>query len=149
MSTPHPLFAQADARATAQALPYRGAVTPNEAQQLIEAGLARVVDVRSSPEWAFVGRVPDALELQWKTFPGMRLNTDFLSELKAHAKQDEALLFLCRTAGRSHEAAAAATAAGFTQCYNILEGFEGDKDAAGHRGHTSGWKARGLPWIQS
>ena len=33
-------------------------------------------------------------------------------------------------------------------CYNILEGFEGEKDATGHRGTRGGWKAAGLPWIQ-
>jgi len=38
---------------------------------------------------------------------------------------------------------------GFTEAYNILEGFEGDKDENGHRGNVSGWKAAGLPWMQS
>ena len=35
---------------------------------------------------------------------------------------------------RSHHAAALATANGWTNCYNVLEGFEGDKDANGQRG---------------
>jgi len=41
------------------------------------------------------------------------------------------------------------TAQGFTRCYNIAEGFEGDKDAEQHRGTVSGWKHAGLPWIQN
>ena len=40
------------------------------------------------------------------------------------------------------------TDAGFANCYNVLEGFEGDKDADGHRGTIGGWKVAGLPWIQ-
>ena len=39
------------------------------------------------------------------------------------------------------------TRAGFTNCFNILEGFEGDKDAQSRR-IVSGWKAAGLPWEQ-
>ena len=29
------------------------------------------------------------------------------------------------------------------------KGFEGDKDGTGHRGTLGGWKAAGLPWVQS
>jgi rhodanese-related sulfurtransferase len=49
---------------------------------------------------------------------------------------------------RSHQAAIAATQAGWKEAYNILEGFEGDKDANGHRGTLGGWRKAGLPWIQ-
>ena len=42
----------------------------------------------------------------------------------------------------------AMTQAGFSRCYNISEGFEGDKDAAAHRGTVGGWKVAGLPWKQ-
>ena len=44
--------------------------------------------------------------------------------------------------------AAALTEAGFENCYNVAEGFEGDKDASGHRGTVGGWKHAGLPWVQ-
>jgi rhodanese-related sulfurtransferase len=57
-------------------------------------------------------------------------------------------MFLCRSGARSHSAAEAATRAGWRECYNVLEGFEGDKDAAHHRGTVGGWKKAGLPWIQ-
>jgi len=40
------------------------------------------------------------------------------------------------------------TALGYKHCYNIAEGFEGDKDDAGHRGTIGGWKVHGLPWVQ-
>ena len=41
-----------------------------------------------------------------------------------------------------------AAASGYTNAYNILEGFEGDKDASGHRNKVGGWRHAGLPWIQ-
>jgi len=58
-------------------------------------------------------------------------------------------MFLCRSGGRSHETAAAAAQAGYRDAYNVLEGFEGDRDAGGHRNTTGGWRKRGLPWSQS
>jgi hypothetical protein len=38
---------------------------------------------------------------------------------------------------------------GYNQCYNILEGFEGDRDANQQRGSIGGWRKAGLPWNQS
>ena len=55
---------------------------------------------------------------------------------------------LCRSGVRSIAAARRATELGI-EAYNILEGFEGDKDAAGHRNVTGGWRKAGLPWAQS
>jgi hypothetical protein len=34
------------------------------------------------------------------------------------------------------------------EAYNILEGFEGDPDAAGQRNRLGGWRFHGLPWRQ-
>ena len=39
--------------------------------------------------------------------------------------------------------------AGWKEAYNVLEGFEGDKDAAEHRNTVGGWRKAGLPWVQS
>ena len=61
---------------------------------------------------------------------------------------DTTILFLCRSGQRSASAAKAMTDAGYANCYNIAEGFEGDKDDAGHRGSKNGWKVRGLAWKQ-
>jgi rhodanese-related sulfurtransferase len=79
----------------------------------------------------------------------MRPNTSFLAYLSSQVDKESMVMFLCRSGGRSHQAAATATESGYTNCYNILEGFEGDKDASGHRGTKGGWKAAGLPWVQS
>jgi rhodanese-related sulfurtransferase len=59
------------------------------------------------------------------------------------------VLFLCRSGARSHHAAQLATENGYTAAYNILEGFEGDKNAQGQRRSVNGWVAAGLPWQQS
>ena len=45
-------------------------------------------------------------------------------------------------------AARAASTAAFNDCYNVLEGFEGDKDAAQQRNKVGGWRHAGLPWYQ-
>ncbi|HYE41549.1 MAG TPA: rhodanese-like domain-containing protein, partial [Ramlibacter sp.] len=58
------------------------------------------------------------------------------------------VVLLCRSGVRSIAAAKRATELGI-EAYNILEGFEGDADADGHRGNKGGWRARGLPWRQN
>ena len=55
---------------------------------------------------------------------------------------------LCRSGARSNNGANLAAASGYTNAYNILEGFEGDKDANGHRNKVGGWRFAGLPWTQ-
>lgn len=135
---------------------YAGDLTPQQAWELL-AGTPKVwlVDVRTRAEWAWVGG-PDLAELsqptvqiEWSSWPGGAANTEFVAELKA-AGIDPAdqVLFLCRSGVRSVAAAETATAAGFSAAYNILGGFEGALDPAGHRG-VGGWKANGLPWVQS
>jgi hypothetical protein len=49
---------------------------------------------------------------------------------------------------RSALAAEAAAKAGFTQVFNVLEGFEGEIDERQQRGGSDGWRFHGLPWIQ-
>jgi rhodanese-related sulfurtransferase len=66
--------------------------------------------------------------------------------LQSQAGKDDVLLFLCRSGVRSRSAAAAATQAGYAQCYDILDGFEGNKDEQGHRKTLAGWCKEGLPW---
>jgi len=134
-------------RARALGLPYAGALLPTEAHAMMRSG-ARLVDVRTRAEQEWVGRVPGAVGVEWNTWPGGKRNADFLAELAEHVDKTDPILFLCRSGGRSHAAALAATEAGYTQCYNILEGFEGDKDANHHRNTVNGWRVRGLPWVQ-
>jgi len=134
-------------RAQQLKLPYAGALTPVEAFALMQAG-AKLVDVRTRPELLYVGRVPGSVLVEWQTYPGNARNPDFLDQLAEAVEPADTLMFLCRSGVRSHAAAATAAQAGFLDSYNVLEGFEGDKDAAQHRNTVGGWRKAGLPWVQ-
>ena len=135
-------------RAAKMGLGYAGALLPAEAAELMKQG-AILVDVRTRPELAYVGRIPGAAAVEWQTWPGGQPNPEFIGELAAIAPKDKPVMFLCRSGARSHAAADAAARAGGQEAYNVREGFEGDKDEAQHRGNLGGWKKAGLPWIQS
>jgi len=134
-------------RARQMKLPYAGALTPAEAHALMQAG-AKLVDVRTKPELLFVGSVPGSLVVEWQTYPGNQQNPGFVQQLAQLAKPQETLMFICRSGVRSHAAAAAAAQSGWRESYNVLEGFEGDKDGAQHRNTVGGWRKAGLPWVQ-
>jgi rhodanese-related sulfurtransferase len=135
-------------RAKTLGLSYAGALLPAEAHKLMQAG-AKLVDVRTKPELQYVGKVPGAVAVEWQTYPGSRPNPEFIGELAAAVPKDQPVMFLCRSGARSHAAADAAAKAGWKEAYNVLEGFEGDKDAAEHRNTVGGWRKAGLPWTQS
>jgi rhodanese-related sulfurtransferase len=140
----------AQQRAKESNLPYEGAVTPQEAYELMrDAPGTKIVDVRTRAEIDWVGKVPGAVEIEWLNYPGMKPNPNFMAALEQQVDKEALVLFLCRSAQRSHFAAAVATQAGYNACYNILEGFEGDKDASNQRGKRNGWRLAGLPWEQS
>jgi rhodanese-related sulfurtransferase len=144
------LLQRSEARSCEQGLPYIGALLPAEAFELLQkAPGAKLVDVRTRAEWDYVGRIPGAVQIEWQNYPDGRLNPQFLGELRAQVDKESLVMFICRSGARSHAAAAAATQAGYTQCFNVLEGFEGNKDAQGHRNTTGGWRVAGLPWVQS
>ena len=137
-------------RAQEMNLPYEGALLPDEAYQLLQSAPgAKLVDVRSTAEWDWVGRIPDAVEIEWASYPGMKPNPQFVAQLQQQVDKDALVLFICRSGTRSHHAAIAASQAGYADCYNVLEGFEGDKDPEEHRNVLTGWRAAGLPWEQS
>ncbi len=139
----------AQARSQALARAYNGELTPQEAFDLLRlAPGARLVDVRTRAELDWVGRVPGAVEIEWNQYPGGVRNPNFLAELKRQVDPEAAVLFLCRSGVRSIAAATAATEAGYANSYNVLEGFEGDKDANGQRNNIGGWRRAGLPWYQ-
>jgi rhodanese-related sulfurtransferase len=133
-------------------LPYAGAVTPVEAFELLKNDpKVKLVDVRTNAERDWVGRVaipaPQHAAVEWNVYPGGTPNPRFLDELQKVAARDDVLLFLCRSGVRSRHAAKAATENGYANCFDILEGFEGDKDAEGHRKSVGGWCKANLPWV--
>jgi sulfur dioxygenase len=126
---------------------YAGDVSPAIAYAWLQAGQAVLVDVRTDAEREWVGFVPGAVPLAWKQWPGMVMNPQFDAALQAAVPEGAKVVLLCRSGVRSVAAAKRATELGL-QAYNILEGFEGDPDTQGQRGHLSGWRMRGLPWRQ-
>lgn len=139
------------ARATAAelGLAYAGSVTPPQAWQLTRSGAAFLVDVRSFEEYKFVGHVPSSLHVPWATGTALNRNPRFVKELEAKVKDKDAIvLLLCRSGNRSALAAEAAHKAGFTNVFNVTEGFEGDLNERLHRGAVNGWRRYDLPWEQ-
>jgi rhodanese-related sulfurtransferase len=131
-------------------------IAPRDAWALLERDpKAVLVDVRTEPEWGYVG-LPDlgslgkpVLRLSWQVYPTMAVDPGFADGLAAAGiTPDHSLLFLCRSGVRSLAAAKLMVERGFPRCYNITGGFEGPPDATRHRGTVAGWKHDGLPWTQ-
>jgi rhodanese-related sulfurtransferase len=151
MTTSDQILANARSRAPGET--YAGAVTPTEAWALLQADpKAKLIDVRTNAERDWVGRVALPQEqhaaVQWVLYPGGAPNPDFGAQLQQAApNKDDVLLFLCRSGVRSRGGARVATELGYKNAFDILEGFEGDKDAQGHRKTVGGWCKAGLPWV--
>lgn len=132
---------------------HRGNIPPKEAYQRLQGNASAVlIDVRTQPEWTFVGvpAVERLVRLSWQVFPAMQVNEGFVADVeKLGLSKDTEILCICRSGARSSSAASALTDAGYSNCWNVAEGFEGDKDASGHRSSVNGWKFSGLPWVQS
>ena len=138
-----------------------GDVTVGEAfDKLRTEPKAQIVDVRTKAEWSFVG-VPDLTGIgkevilaEWQHYPEMEVVPDFVANLERELEgrgvgRDDAVLYLCRSGVRSLAAAQAMVQAGWSNAYNISGGFEGPPDKERHRGRVDGWKAAGLPWVQT
>lgn len=132
---------------------YVGELLPHEvfAYLLHEDGW--LVDVRTVPEWQFVGQADlsgcrgKLAAISWKAYPEMAENPNFLAQfVQMGIAKDTPVFFMCRGGGRSASAAQAMTAAGYSYCFNVATGFEGEADASGHRGRMNGWQGAGLPW---
>jgi len=114
---------------------------------------AVLIDVRTVPEWQFVG-IPNltpigknVVTVSWSHYPNQP-NPSFVEDvLAAGVDPQQPVYLICRSGARSRSAAAALIQSGFGQCFNVTEGFEGGADGAGHR--LGGWKGAGLPWNQS
>lgn len=136
-----------DSNSIQPAIGYAGDVSVELAWQWLQAGEAVLVDVRTDAEREWVGKVPGAIAVAWKQWPGMAANASFDEQLRAAVPEGKKVVLLCRSGVRSVAAAQRATGLGI-EAYNILEGFEGDVNASGQRGQLGGWRKRGLPWHQ-
>lgn len=137
----------ARSRAQQAGITYAGVLTPTETCQLVEQlPNAVLVDVRSRAELELVGRVPFASHIEWAFYPGMVANAEFGVQLEQAVDKGATVIFMCRTGGRSHNAALLAQKLGYTQAYNMAEGFEGEANEHKQRTLINGWKQAGLPW---
>lgn len=138
---------EANTRGAENNLPYAGALTPTEVFEAISQDSAiKLVDVRSRAELELVGRVPLAMHIEWAFYPGMVANPEFSDQLQKQVDKDSTVIFMCRTGGRSHNAALLAQKLGYNKVYNMLEGFEGEANDHKQRTLINGWKHAGLPW---
>jgi rhodanese-related sulfurtransferase len=124
-------------RGQADATPYAGSIFPDEAWELFRRGDAKIVDVRTVGELHDVGAVPNAPNVIWAKPPAMQPNPDFVQDMSKVAQPTDTVLLLCRSSRRSVFAANLLAASGWTNTFNILEGFEGTG--------ADGWLTRGLP----
>ncbi|RYE06545.1 MAG: rhodanese-like domain-containing protein [Rickettsiaceae bacterium] len=106
--------------------------------------LARLIDVRSKSEWQNYGfPLYDSyklLLLSWRIYPYMEINSSFeqIINLQIQNKK-ETLFFICKSGLRSLEAAECVKNMGYSNCYNIVDGTEGNFSG-------KGWKYNNLPW---
>jgi rhodanese-related sulfurtransferase len=133
-------------------------ITPQEAWAKLQSDpRAVLIDVRSSMEYLFVGHPKGSVHVPWIDAPEWTVNPHFTTEvrkvmlggvgLEEHGN-DAPVLLVCRSGKRSLEAGKVLIENGFTEVYNIAEGFEGELDEKHHRSTIGGWRFHGLPWEQ-
>ena len=137
-------------------------VTAAEAYEMWKADPARVkvLDVRMVEEYVFLGHTEMAVNIplafpkyQWqadKRKYGFEMNPDFIDHVKEVFSLEDTIAAMCRSGGRSAFAINMLAKAGFTNVYNIIDGFEGgvvnDPESVYHgKRMKNGWK-NSAPW---
>jgi rhodanese-related sulfurtransferase len=134
-------------------------ITPRQAHDFLVAHPDAVfVDCRSEAEYFLVGHPvverAGAEPLRphnicWSDELKLEVNEHFVEDVtKVAPDRTKPMLIICRSGRRSVFAGEALEAAGWTDVYNVLEGFEGPLDEKWRRGTQSGWRREGLPWEQ-
>lgn len=124
-------------------------------EKLSSDPLSHLIDVRTRPEWSYVG-VPDlsfikkkVVFVSWKIYPEMKINKHFENQiLKYDIQKNHNIYFICRTGNRSYDATRFLIARGFTNCFNVSDGFEGKLNKHHKRALINGWQFNNLPWKQ-
>jgi len=142
--------------------------TPDEAYEHMQrhGSKSLFLDVRDPVEVNFTGMptVADAnvplkfsdtskWNVKKKQFE-MKFNKSFIDDVAARAKQKglektDTIILMCRSGVRSAKAANKLADVGYTNVYNLIEGFEGDaieKGADKGKRTINGWKNSSLPW---
>lgn len=106
---------------------------------------AVLIDVRTPQEWEktgvpYLGDRNKAVFLSWQLLPNMSLNKNFEPQFISCIKNKMSnIFFLCRSGHRSLSAATFIAQMNYENCYNIIDGFEGNN-------RNIGWKQNNLPW---
>ncbi len=132
-------------------------ISPKEAWDLLQHNpKCLFIDVRSHMEYLFIGHPKGAIHIPWIDEPDWEVNPHFVREVRqlilgglaSASHQSVPVMLICRSGKRSQEAGEHLVEAGFTEVYNILDGFEGELDDDHHRSTLGGWRFEGLPWEQ-
>jgi len=124
-------------------------LSPQEAYDFLQSNPQAVfVDCRSEMEYFFVGHPKGAQHIAWNDGMDWDVNPHFVGQVKKVASAHRPVVLICRSGHRSVDAGLALEKAGFSEVYNVLDGFEGPLDESRHRGTISGWRKEGLPWEQ-
>jgi rhodanese-related sulfurtransferase len=121
----------------------------------------KILDCRTPEEYTYVGHAPMAHNIPSRLWTGkwnaekkdfdLKDNPDFVAEVKKRFEAGDTVLVVCRSGQRSAVSANLLTKAGFTDVYNVIDGFEGDKikDPESYydgKRMKNGWKNSGAPW---
>ena len=124
-------------------------------QRLSEISNSYLIDVRTKPEWEFSG-IPDLSSLNkktifisWNVYPEMKINSFFEKQIiNSKIEKNNVVFLICRSGSRSFHSAKFLSSSGYSHCYNVSDGFEGDKNSLNQRSTINGWKYNNLPWKQ-
>ena len=131
-------------------------MSPQQSYELLKNNpAAKLIDIRSSMEYLFVGHPVGSVHISWIDEPDWDINPDFVKEVTQTIEKKEGenhldvpVVLICRSGKRTLEASKALIDAGFTQVIHVNEGFEGERDDKFHRSTVGGWRFHGLPWEQ-
>lgn len=138
-------------------------VTAIEAYEMWKADPTKVkiIDCRIPEEYAYVGHAPMSVNIPSMLWTGkwnaekneyiLELNTEFESLVKQKAGLNDTILIMCRSGHRSSASVNRLAKVGFTNVYNIVDGYEGDvvsDDDSYYKGKRAknGWKNSLAPW---
>ena len=139
-------------------------LTPADADRALAADPSIIlIDVRTRAEFQFVGHptatdqnipvrfLDPEMKHDGKKGYGMVENPKFADQVAALMARegkgkDDPIFVICRSGGRSARATDKLAALGYTNVWNLVEGFEGGKDKATGQRSVNGWKNAGLPW---
>ena len=121
----------------------------------------KILDVRTPDEYITIGHAPMAWNIpafiqtyNWdaeKQHFSIAPSTDFMKDIKEVFQPTDTLYVMCRSGGRSAWSVNQLAKAGFTNVYNITDGFEGDtvsdpESIYNGQRLKNGWKNSGVPW---